>query len=252
MSRSEPRVIDQLRASIAQIGAFGRPEKAILPFGIEAMDGLLPSGGLVQGALHEVTGGGQGAIHGAAAALFVAGILARLDGQVLWCLRYRDLFAPALAGAGLHPDRVVYAETGSEEAVLLCVEEGLRHGGLAGVVGEVSRLSMTGSRRLQLAAEASGVGAYLIRRYRTSAAASDFGQPTAAVTKWRVTAMPSAQLPVQGVGRARWLVELIRARSGDCGEWILEACDDTGHLALPSDMADRSAMPGAWRTSAAS
>ncbi len=40
------------------------------------------------------------------------------------------------------------------------MEEGLRHGGLAGVVGELVRLPLTPSRRLQLAAEASGVIAF--------------------------------------------------------------------------------------------
>ena len=41
-------------------------------------------------------------------------------------------------------------------AVLACFEEGLRHGGLGVVVAEVSRLSMTASRRLRLAAESAG------------------------------------------------------------------------------------------------
>jgi hypothetical protein len=36
------------------------------------------------------------------------------------------LFAPALAGAGLHPDRVIHAEASDEQTVLLCLDEGLR------------------------------------------------------------------------------------------------------------------------------
>jgi protein ImuA len=60
----------------------------------------------------------------------------------------RDLFAPALAGVGLHPDRVIFAEVGDEKMVLLCLEEGPRHAGLAGVVGEVARVSMTNLIRL--------------------------------------------------------------------------------------------------------
>jgi hypothetical protein len=57
---------------------------------------------LALGALHEVAGGDDGAIDGAAAALFTAGIAARLRGRVLWCLTRQDLFAPALAqGRGL-------------------------------------------------------------------------------------------------------------------------------------------------------
>jgi protein ImuA len=49
---------------------------------------------------------GAASEHAAVATLFVAGILARNKGPVLWCLLRRDLFAPALAGAGLHPARV--------------------------------------------------------------------------------------------------------------------------------------------------
>jgi protein ImuA len=247
MAQANQSVLDDLRARIARIEQAGRPARCVVPFGLHEIDAHLPQGGLARGALHEVAGGGLGAVHGAAAALFAAGVLARMPGPVLWCLRVRDLFAPALAGAGLHADRVLYAEVGDEQTVLLCLEEGLRHGGLAGVVGEVSRLSMTASRRLQLAAEASGVTAFVLRRWRSAAAATDFGQPTAAATRWRVSALPSSPLPVPGVGRARWFVELIRCRAGDCAEWELEACDAEGRLALPADLADRSAAPATGR-----
>ena len=155
------------------------------------------------------------------AVLFVAGVLARIDGTVLWCLRTRDLFAPALAGAGLHPDRVIFAECGNERTVLLCLEEGLRHAGLAGVVGEVARLPMTTSRRLQLAAEASGVTAFVIRRWRTAQEAQEFGQPTAATTRWQITAAPSSPLPVPAsVARAGGLSwSAFAAARARCGRW---------------------------------
>ena len=117
------------------------------------MDLRLPGGGLPLGALHEVAGGGHGAVDGAAAALFAAGIAARTKGKVLWCITRPDLFAPALGQAGLKSDRVIYLEGGDDKSVLACFEEGLRHGGLGAVVAEVSRLSMTSSRRLQLVAE---------------------------------------------------------------------------------------------------
>lgn len=210
------------------------------------MDARVPGGGLALGALHEVAGGGNGAVHGAAASLFTAGIAARTSGQVLWCVTRADLFAPSLAQAGLHPDRVIYAEVGDEKAVLACMEEGLRHGGLSAVVGEVARLPMVASRRLQLCAEESGTIALAIRRWRRMTEASDFGQPTASVTRWRVTALPSEPLPVPGVGRARWLVELIRARAGECADFELGACDEQGRLALPADLAHGSAdaQPG--------
>jgi protein ImuA len=233
--------LDAVRERVRQIEATHRVAHGVLAFGVETIDARLPGGGLARGALHEVAGGGNGAVHGAAAALFAAGIMARTTGKILWCVTRRDLFAPAMAQAGLHPDRVIYAEVGDEKSVLACFEEGLRHGGMAGVVGEVAKLSMTASRRLQLVAESSGTMAIAIRRWRRMTEASDFGQPTASVTRWRISALPSAPLPVPGIGRPRWLVELIRARAGECADFIVDACDEQGRLALPADLADRSA-----------
>ena len=119
------------------------------------------------GALHEVAGGANGALDGAAAALFAAGILARTHGPVLWCLSRRDLFAPAMAQAGLHPDRVIYAEAGSEKAILACFEEGLRHGGLAGVVARSRQAAHDA-----VAAPATGCGGYRHDRHRDPALAT--------------------------------------------------------------------------------
>jgi protein ImuA len=167
--------------------------------------------------------------------------MARTRGQVLWCVIRQDLFAPAIAQAGLAADRVIYVEAGDDKTVLACFEEGLRHGGLGGVVAEIGKLTMTNSRRLQLAAENSGVIGIAIRRWRRQADAADFGQPTAAMTRWRVSVLPSVALPVPGVGRARWQVELIRCRAGESADFEVEACDAKGRLALPADVADRPA-----------
>ena len=157
MTEARPHLaVAELRARIARIESAGRIAHAVLPFGEPQIDAALPDGGLALGALHEVAGGGSGAVDGAAAAMFAAGIVARLPGRVLWCVTRPDLFAPAIDQVGLHPDRVIYVEAGDEKTVLACFEEGLRHGGLAGVVAELARLSMTASRRLQLAAEGSG------------------------------------------------------------------------------------------------
>lgn len=243
--------IDVLRARIEDIGAGRKRNKEVLPFGLPSVDSRLSGGGLTLGALHEVAGGGNGAIDGAAAALFVAGIAARVKGKTLWCLTRPDLFAPAIAQAGLGPDRVIYVEAGDEKSVLACFEEGLRHGGLGSVVAEVSRLSMTGSRRLQLAAEGSGTIGLALRRWRRQAEASDFGQPTAASTRWRVSVLPSSPLPVPGVGRHRWLVELIRARAGESADFQLEACDGKGRLGLPSDLVYGQVQKGISRRIAA-
>ena len=229
-------VIDQLRQRIERLEAPRRRRDA-LAFGLDAIDRVLPDGGLAFGALHEVAGGGTGAVHGAAAALFTAGVAARTGGKVLWCLTRPDLFAPAVAQAGLSSSRVIYVECGDDKTVLACFEEGLRHKGLGAVVAEVARLSMTASRRLQLAAESSGTIGIAIRRWRRQAA--DFGQPTAAVTRWRVTALPSEALPVPGIRRARWQLELIRCRAGESADFVVEACDAKGRIALPAELVDR-------------
>jgi protein ImuA len=97
-----PSALESLRAQVRQIEGQHRRATPSLPFGIAAVDARLPGGALPLGALHEMAGGGNGAIDGAAAALFAAGIAARTRGQVLWCLTRLDLFAPALAQAGLN------------------------------------------------------------------------------------------------------------------------------------------------------
>ena len=225
-----------------------RARRTVLPFGIKAIDARLPEGGLALGALHEVAGGGNGAIDGAAAALFAAGIAARTTGQGA-VVRHpaRICSRRPSPRPGLLPDRVIYVEAGDEKSVLACFEEGLRHGGLGAVVAEVARLSMTASRRLQLAAEGSGAIGIAIRRWRRQTEAADFGQPTASVTRWRVTALPSTPLPVPGVGRARWQLELIRCRAGESADFEVEACDAKGRLALPSDLVHGSGQTEAGR-----
>jgi protein ImuA len=236
--------IAQLRERIARIERIhvrGVPARS-LSLCIPVIDQALPEGGIALGALHEAASVGPDTEHAAVATLFVAGLLARLDGPVLWVLRQADLFAPGLAGAGLQPDRVVFAEAG--KAVLAIMEEGLRHPGLAAVVGELTgRLSLVASRRLQLAAEQAGVLAILLRR---SNGFDDpvLSEPTAAVNRWRVAALPSPPvLPhapdTPGLGRARWRLDLTRCRGGEPGSWIAEACDATGRLGLVSDIADR-------------
>src|SRR2546422_9575973 len=99
---------------------------------------------------------------------------------------------------------------------------------LGAVVAEVGRLSMTASRRLQLAAEGSGVIGLAMRCWRRQSEAEEFRQPTASTTRWRVSALPSTPLPVPGIGRARWRLELLRCRRGESAEFEVEACDAQG------------------------
>jgi protein ImuA len=251
-------LLDDLKARIGRLSQPAKAaDRAMIPFGIGAIDDRLPNGGLALGALHEVSGGGPDVEHGAAAALLIAGVLARQPGQVLWVIERADLFAPALDAVGLSPDRVIYAEAGKAKTVLMAMEEGLRHAGLAAVVGELSgRLTLIVSRRLQLAAEQSRVICFALRRSRNHDDPA-LAEPTAAMTRWRVSAMPSPPpLPhapeTPGLARARWRLELLRCRGGEPASWIVEASDATGHLDLSADLDDRSvAAPAGLSVAAA-
>jgi protein ImuA len=140
---------------------------------------------------------------------------------------------------GLHPNRVIYAGTSRDGEILPLIEEGLHEKGLGAVVGEVTKLGLTASRRLQLAAETSGVTALVIRRWWTVAQKDLTHLPTAALTRWRITPAASERMPADGFGRARWQVELMRCRGAEPCSWIVEACDAQGRLALPANLAHR-------------
>lgn len=206
--------------------------RGVMPVGVAEIDAALPGGGLAQGALHEAMGGETDTDYATAATLFMAGLLARTTGPILWVLHRPDLFAPGLACAGLSPGRIIFAEAGKD--VLGCMEEGLQHPALAAVVGEVmGRLPMVASRRLQLAAEHSGVLALALRRTWRQEDTAALREPTAAVTRWRVTPLPSPPVAAsRGLGRARWRVDLLRCKGGAQGAWVVEACDAGGRVSV--------------------
>jgi protein ImuA len=174
----------------------------VLPFGVAAIDRALPGGGLVRGALHEILGAGGDEEDGALAAAFTAGIVARLmpaaGGIVLWCLARPDLYGPGLAVHGLDPARLVMVRAARDAEILWAMEEGLRSSGVAAVLGEVGVLPDVASRRLQLAAERSGVTAFVLRRWRSGGQAGrERNLPSAAATRWRIAALPSQPIPIR-------------------------------------------------------
>jgi protein ImuA len=243
MTEARPTDLGALRQHLALIARDRRGETPALPFGVPAIDAALPGGGLARGALHEVFGLGAAEEEGAEGAAFLAGILARLEPErpVLWCLRRADLHAPGLALHGLAPERLILARTGSEAEILWAMEEGLKCRALAAVVGEVEGLPLTASRRLQLAAETGGIAAFALRRRQRSAPLGSEAQPSAAVTRWRVASCPSRLGDEPGLGRPLWFLELLRCRGGVPARWMVEACDEAGHVRLAAALADRSA-----------
>jgi protein ImuA len=125
------------------------------------------------------------------------------------------------------------------------MEEGLRAPGILAVVGEIGTLPAVASRRLQLAAERSGVTAFLLRRwYDSGQAARERALSNAAVTRWRIAALPSRPMRDEpGVGRPRWRIELLRCRGNEPACWEMEVPDATDHVSLVATLAGRPAAP---------
>jgi protein ImuA len=206
-----------------------------LTWGLATIDRHLPGSGLALGALHEFVGHGPDLEEASLAAAAVTRLISRRQqhghGSTLWIARQRDLYARALPERGFDPDRLLHLRINRNADALWAMEEALRCAGLNAVVAEVSALDLTQSRRLQLAAEKSGIPALVIRRGgRADQLRQLSAQPIAAVTRWRIGPAPSlgiAALPHPTLpGPARWQIELWRCRGGRPGTWLIEEHED--------------------------
>ena len=245
--------LEALRADIARLER-GAARVRVLPLGAAALDGWLPGGGLALGALHEVEGARPEWDDGAAAGFclaLAAPLAAALDAPLLWAARRPDLYGGGLAALGLDPGRLLFVRADGDADVLWAMEEGLRCAGLSGVVGEVAAPAPTAGRRLQLAAEAGGVTAFLLRRRLSPPRRAE--PPSAALTRWRVAPLASAAAPLKDLpGRPRWRVELRRCRGAAPGDFLVEWDDASGGIALAAAFRDgplaaRPAAAGAAR-----
>src|SRR5947208_3579008 len=86
-------------------------------------------------------------------------------------------------------------------------------------------------------------------------AARERERPSAAVTRWRIAALPARDIDDprlrQLIGQPRWRVELLRCRGGVPAQWVVESgvvesgdvevADATGHVRLSPELADRPA-----------
>lgn len=188
-------------------------------------------GGLLQGAMHEVFAA-EG-VQSAAATGFVLGLARRLtQGKrfVLWIRQdfssreSGDLSMAGFAELGLDPGHIVVVRAPTAEIVLRTAADGLACNALGAVVaemwGETRAFDLVASRKLTLAAGASGVTALMLR----------FGavpQASTAETRWIVRAAHSP--PVvnwEAWGRPVFDVELARNRHGPLGRWIMEWTSD--------------------------
>lgn len=216
----------RLRRRVARIeGARAVGDARRFATGHVAIDAWL-GGGLARGRLHEMLandGEDAGTLSGFAAML----ALRVAAGKPLLWLRSEaaerqagKLYATGLCEIGLSGDGLILGLLADDAALLKAANDAARCTGLGTLIvetwGEPKSLDLTATRRLMLAAEASGVTVLLLR-----AAARE--SPSVADTRWRVAPAPSTALAADAPGSPAFDLELLRRRAGPAGHrWRVE------------------------------
>ena len=243
MSGVRTNMLATLRGSIERIEAHGdayRSDRVAL--GHADADATL-QGGLAIGAVHEVFA--EAGRQSAAATGFVAGLAGRAAARrpLVWVrqdfteIESGALSMSGLAELGLDPCLLVTVRAADVDTALRTAADALACEALGVVVlevwGEARQLDLVASRKLMLAAQASGVTGLLLR-----VAAEP--QPSTAETRWIVRAAhspPAAPLvpavplmpaaPWSAWGAPVFDAQLVRNRHGPVGRWIMEwKCDE--------------------------
>src|SRR6202045_628039 len=188
-------------------------------------------GGLAVGAMHEVfTDAGR---QSAAATGFVAGLAGRLAARrpLVWVrqdfteIESGALSMSGLAELGLDPRLMVTVRAADVDTALRTAADALACDALGAVVlevwGEARQLDLVASRKLTLAAQASGVTGLVLRMAAEP-------QPSTAETRWIVRAAHSPPAALWSAwGAPVFDAELVRNRHGPVGRWIMEwKCDE--------------------------
>ncbi|GLK76182.1 hypothetical protein GCM10008171_14360 [Methylopila jiangsuensis] len=253
--------LGELRAAIAGCEQGGALRGVrLFELGAPELDAGL-GGGLARGALHEVYARGAG--DAAAAAGFGLGIASRAAGgralawvrQDLVDVETGELYGGGLAAFGLDPGRVVLVRTRNAVETLRALEEAARCAALGAAAvelwGEPGALDLRASRRLSLAARASGVTVVMIRLNASPA-------PSAAASRWSVAASASAPLEADAPGGPAFEAVLLRHRAGLAARsWRLEWNRDRASFIAPPLSRSLVSVPaygqraadsdGAWR-----
>lgn len=216
-----------LKAELTMIAGGGRlSTDGRIATGHEPLDAAL-GGGLARGRVHELFA--VEADDGPSAAGFAAmlALLATEGGSPILWLRTDEaerhggrFHAPGLIELGGDPDALVLAVAPDAKALLRGAADAARCSGLKALVvecrGKCPGLDLTASRRLALAAEQSGVTLFLLRLEAEPI-------PSAADTRWAVSAAPSHALEANAPGAPMFEIELLRRRAGPAGmRWQLE------------------------------
>ncbi len=242
-----PPSLAQLKAQFAPAPAAGG-QPALFALGVAAVDGPL-GGGLPRGRLHEVLPAAAG--DAASAAAFALLLAARAtDGALFWIGQPRPgqprLHGPGIAELGIDPGRLLFVDAPDETALLRAAADALRSSAAGAVIlapaDRARRLDLTASRRLTLAAEAQGATAIVLKSAGDEA-------PSAAASRWRIAAAPSAPLAAGAPGHPAFAVELLRHRFGVAHPgWRLHwDCDEAAFrlAAPPADHAPAIRFPAA-------
>jgi protein ImuA len=137
---------------------------------------------------------------------------------------------------GLPARELIHVETRDARDALWAMEEGLRCAALSCVIGEIwgdpRALDFTATRRLAVAAERSGVAAFLIRL-------GGHANLSGARMRWRIASAPSLanDLDPKAPGPPAWDAELFRARGSPPGRWTI--CHESGLFHLAPGAGDR-------------
>ena len=218
-----------LRDSLTRAGLEGPKSHGCAALGHEAADACL-RGGIGRGTLHEIFPAAAG--DEVAATGFAAALAMRAAGKkrVLWIvpdfvvLEGGEISHLGLLELGLDPARFLLLRAPDCVSVLRAARDALTAPALGAVVleipGTVKSLDLAASRRLVLAANETGVTAFLLR-------CSGTPEPSAAETRWLVHAVRSAKNN-ENWGRPLIETELVRHRHGRTGHWVMEWNCDNG------------------------
>ena len=129
------------------------------------------------------------------------------------------IYPPGIGRHGIFPE-IIHVTARDARSALWAMEEGLRCAALGAVIGELwgdpRALDFTATRRLAVAAERSGVPAWLVR---LAGAANLSG----ARMRWRIASSPSLanMFDPRAPGDPAWDAELFRARGHPPGRWSI-------------------------------
>jgi protein ImuA len=132
---------------------------------------------------------------------------------VLWIGPDPDAWPPGLARYGLSPADLVMVRATRPADALWAMEEALRCPAVAGALLTLNDIDLTAARRLQLAAESGGALGLLLRPDTEEAG------PSAALTRWRIDALPGLGGSAHALGDPRWRLDLQRCRGGQPQGW---------------------------------